>query len=99
MGFSDLPVGVGVQPPSKKYLKVRFLEHILEGDFGQSNAYNSTNTDRSQVPFADSSSSLHFTQNMSLSAISKILAFQKSFMESPPFAKMPKMTNFSCLEN
>ena len=40
--------------------------------FGQRKAYNSANTDGSQVPFAESSWWPHFKQNMSLSAISKI---------------------------
>ena len=71
MSFSCFVVAVGPQPRGEKYLKVCFLEFILEGNFAQKNAHNSANSDGSQVPFAESSSSPHFTQNISLSAISK----------------------------
>ena len=33
VSFSDLEVAVGPQPRGEKYLKVSFLEHILEGNF------------------------------------------------------------------
>ena len=70
MSFSDLAVAVGRQPRGEKYLQVSFLEYILEGNFWTiKNAYNSEDTDGSQVPFAESSSSPQFTRNMSLSAI------------------------------
>ena len=73
VSFSDLAVAVGPQLCCEKYLEDNFLEYILKSIFlTKKNAYNSANTDGSQVPFAESSLSRHFTQNMSLSASSKI---------------------------
>ena len=57
---------------AKSTWKLAFWSTFWRAVFGQRNAYNSTNTDGSQVPFAELSLSPHFTQNMSLSAISKI---------------------------
>ena len=57
---------------AKSTWKLAFWSTFWRENFGQRNAYNSVNTDRNQVPIEESSSSPHFTQNISLSAISKI---------------------------
>ena len=57
---------------AKSTWKLAFWSTFWRAIFGQRNADNSANTDGSQVPFAALSSLPHSTQNMSLSAISKI---------------------------
>ena len=82
----------------KGALKLGVWSTFWEQFLDKKNAHISTSTTRSAVPFAESWLPPHFTQIMSLSTISRNLVFQKIFMGSP-FAKMPKMIDFSCLEN
>ena len=57
---------------AKSTWKLAFWSTFCRAIFGQRNAYNSEDTDGSQVLFENSSSSPHFTPNLSLSAISEI---------------------------
>ena len=68
----DLAVAVCPQLVEKSTWKLAFWSTFCRAIFGQRNAYNSANTDGSQVPFRELSSSSHFIQNLSLSAISEI---------------------------
>ena len=82
---------------AKSTWKLTFWSTFWRATFGQRNASSSANTYGSQVSFAESSSAPHFTQNMPLSAIFAKVELSKKFSFGHPFAKMLKMTNFSCL--
>ena len=78
--------------------KSTFSSQFWRASLGDKNAHSSINNSHSHFSIAPSGSAPHFTQNMSLSAICKIEASKKIFMWSP-FAKMPRMSHFSALEN
>ena len=52
--FSELALAVGLQQPSRKCLKVNFLSKFWRTALGQRNAFNSKNTERNEVSFAES---------------------------------------------
>ena len=87
LGRSDFP---------KSALTSDILSAFWSSFSGQGYASNSTNNSRSQFSIAALWSATDFTQNISLSAISKILGFQ-NFLCGPPSAKMQKVSDFSCL--
>ena len=81
MSFSDVTVALARSGFPRNALKWGFSSIFRRAIFAEKDAYIPTNNSRGQISIAESWLTRDFTENMSLSTISKIWAFQKVFME------------------